>query len=280
MSTPPSRLLASARGRRLRYGLLTLLAVAWFTTLLLAGMTPTTAAMRPNEVRKQPKPIKTKHAPPPTNTPELPTNTPVPAIATATPVPATTTPVPATDAPLSPTPPPTPPVASAQLALTKTDFLFSDADLNNLVSPGDKLLYTLSLSNPGQGAAQQLQLADTLDPNTTLVAGTVKTDQGSITQGNRPGDERVLVALDTLAPGARISVNFQVSIKAQAQETQVQNQAIATFSNADGGPTGQTVVISDDPDSPAPADATITPLNGHPPRPTVFLPFVVQSSAP
>jgi uncharacterized repeat protein (TIGR01451 family) len=136
-------------------------------------------------------------------------------------------------------------VASAQLALTKTDFLFSDADQNNLISSGDRLLYVISLSNTGQLAAQQLHFADTLDANTTLLAGTVKTDQGLITQGNSPGDGRVILDLATLAPLARVTVSFQVSINAQVNDTQVQNQAIATFLNAGSGPSGQTAVISD-----------------------------------
>jgi len=151
-----------------------------------------------------------------------------------------------------------------------------DANRDNLVSPGDKLLYVLSISNTGQLTAQQLQLTDTLDANTTLVAGTVRTNQGSVIQGNHPEDSRVLVNLDTLAPGAQVTLSFQASINAQVNDTQVQNQAVATFVNAAGGPTGQTVVISDDPDSAEALDATVTPLNGNQIRlqPKAFLPFI------
>jgi len=172
----------------------------------------------------------------------------------------------------------TPTVASAQLVLSKTDFLFSDADRNNLVSAGDKLLYAVTIINTGQRPAQQLHFVDTLDANTLLVVGTLNTDRGQIGQGNTPGDTRVVLELDRLDPGARVSLSFQVSIKLQVNDTQVQNQAVATFVDADGGPIGQTVVISDDPDTSDALDATVTPLNGNPPhpQPKLFLPFVAR----
>ncbi len=190
------------------------------------------------------------------------------------PSPNTTTPTAIPTASLVPTPTPT--VASAQLSITKTAFLFDDADSNHLVSPGDQLLYVITLSNIGNGPARQLHLIDTLDPNTTLVVGTVKTDQGQVSQGNSAGQPRVVVDIDAFAPGARATVSFQVRIQRQVNDTQVQNQAVATFVNPDDGLNGQTVGLSDDPDTPAALDATITPLNGHPPRPQpkVFLPFI------
>jgi uncharacterized repeat protein (TIGR01451 family) len=171
---------------------------------------------------------------------------------------------------------PTATLTSVQLALSKTAFLLRDADRNNRVSPGDQLRYVITLSNLGNRPAQQLYLVDTPDPNTTLVVGTVKTDQGQVIQGNSLGNGRVLLALDTLAPGGRATLSFQVGIQPQAEATQIQNQAVATFERVDANPTGQMVVLSDDPATTAAFDATVTVLYGNPPQPSrqVFLPFI------
>ena len=236
----------------------------------------------------------------PTNTvlPDLPTNTPtqtnsITATATKTPEPSVTattagveTATPTSTATLSSTttetatPTPTPTEADAQLVITKSDFLLSDADGNNLVSSGDKLLYAITIVNIGKGSAQQLHLADTIDPNSALITGLVKTTKGIVSKGNAPGDTGVIIEIDTLAPNERMTVSLQVRIKPAATDTQVQNQAVVTFANLFGGPSGQTVVLSDDPDTSAALDSTITPLNGNQPRPSprLFLPFVSRKN--
>lgn len=172
----------------------------------------------------------------------------------------------------------TPTLATVALAITKTDFLFSDEDRNNLVSPGDKLLYAITLSNTGEVSAQQLQLEDTLDPNTTLIGGTLKTNKGTVRQGNTADDAQVIIDIGTFAPGERATISLQVSLKAQVNDTQVQNQAVVTFANGTNGVSGQTTVISDDPDTAQTLDSTITPLNGNQPRPAskLFLPLVAH----
>lgn len=122
------------------------------------------------------------------------------------------------------------------------------------------------------------RLVDTLDANTTLVAGSVQTDLGMVRQGNNPGDEMVAVDLVALAPGARATVSLQATIHAGAGAAQLQNQAHAIFANPANSPSGQTVVRSDDPDTTAYADATITLLNAVllEPAQQLFLPIAVR----
>ena len=138
------------------------------------------------------------------------------------------------------------------------------------------MLYALAIVNSGNAPAHQLQIEDIPDPNTTLLAGTVKVDKGVIRQGNTPGDKRVTITLDSLAPGERVLASLQVSINAEVNDTQVQNQAVATFANTVSGSSGQTVALSDDPDTKDLLDPTITPLNGNAPRPPtkLLLPFI------
>lgn len=221
-----------------------------------------------------------------------PTETPT-ASATATPLPPATTPPNTPTATLTPngtptdtptatvTPPastPTPSGQSVHLLVTLTDFLFDDADHNNVVSAGDKLLYVLKINNDGTGAAQSLRIDDTPDPNTTLVVGLVRTNQGAVTKGNTPGDTQVIVTYGTLPPGGQAIVSLEVTINAAPQVTQIENQAVVTFANPGGGPSGQTAVLSDDPDTSNPIDATITGLNGNQPQPRLklFMPFVMR----
>ncbi len=231
------------------------------TPTLLPGVTPTATAI----ATASPAPTNVDPATTATASP-TPTNTDAQA--------ATSTPIATANATLTPTPT----VANAVVVLTKAAFLFNDMDQNNLVSPGDKLLYAITLINTGKVPAQQLRLADTLDPNITLVSGTLKTDRGRASQGNNAGYTQVIIEIGTLAPGERATISLQVSINPQINDTQVQNQAIATFAHEVNGLSGQITVMSDDPATTQLSDVTITPLNGNQPRPSrkLFLPFVAQ----
>ncbi len=175
-----------------------------------------------------------------------PSGTPTP---TATFIPGTT-----------PTPTATLAPGSAQLTVSNTDFLFTDADSDDNVSAGDTLLYALSIQNTGDGAAQQVRIEDEPDPNTVLIMGSVRTNQGSVTEGNVAGDKRVVIVIDRLESGASATMSLQVMIDRPTNVAELQNQARITF-NPNGNPGGQTTVMSDDPDTQTPFDATITPLD-------------------
>jgi uncharacterized repeat protein (TIGR01451 family) len=94
-----------------------------------------------------------------------------------------------------------PELATGILRVTLAAVLVADADESGLPSPGDTLRYTASLRNEGSVAAEGVQLADPLDPNAALVAGSVTTTRGTVIAGNGASDDVVAVDLGSLAAG-------------------------------------------------------------------------------
>jgi uncharacterized repeat protein (TIGR01451 family) len=203
-----------------------------------------------------------------------------PPTSTASPTPSTTpdqTPTPPT---ITPTPPP---ATSAQLAVTKRDFFFADADQNDLVSAGDTVLYTIQIVNQGSTLTPRLRLEDALDPNTTLVPGSVRVIGGVVVQGNGAQDEQVIVEITPLISGANATVSLQALVVAAESQGQLHNQAVVHLLTDAGQPSDQPPLHSDDPDTATPQDATITPLLESPAQPpaSLFLPMIGnQSPAP
>jgi hypothetical protein len=66
------------------------------------------------------------------------------------------------------------PVASPTVTATKTDSLFTDVDMDGKADPGDTLKYTVAITATGADA-NGVTFTDTVDPNTTFVAGTLRT---------------------------------------------------------------------------------------------------------
>ena len=63
-----------------------------------------------------------------------------------------------------------------------------------------------------QPAATGVALGDDLDPNTTLVVGSVQTTQGTVTEGNTANDDDVRVAIGTLAAGGQATLTYRVRV--------------------------------------------------------------------
>jgi uncharacterized repeat protein (TIGR01451 family) len=192
-------------------------------------------------------------------------NTPLPANVTRVENQATVTslemPAIATDDPGAPgvnNPTRTPVVSNAVIVVTKTDILFADADANDVVSPGDRLLYRMKIANQGNIAATNVVLKDTPDPNTTLVVGAVLANMGAIASGNRPGHRHIEVSVGTLQVGQVADVSFVVEIKANLATDRVTNQATVTYDSIGNSLGGQ----SDDPDTATAGDATVTTVIG------------------
>ncbi len=134
----------------------------------------------------------------------------------------------------------------------KTWSLQTDADGGGQPSPGDTLRYTVNIPNVGQGPARDLVFFDAPDPSSRLVTGSVTTTHGTVTSGNRSGDQTVVVVIENLAAGASATVRFDVTLNANASG-EICNQGFVK------APQGE--LPTDDPDTPDEDDCTETPVN-------------------
>ncbi len=152
------------------------------------------------------------------------------------------------------------PVSPAPLLLaSKRDSLLLDADANGAPSPGDTVLYTLTIVNIGGASAAGAVLRDVPDSRTQLEAQSVRTSQGTVRLGNSLGDESIEVELATIPPGKTVTVTFRVRIDADlaADVSEIVNQGIVEGA-------GLPPVLSDDPDQPGIQDPTITRIDSQP----------------
>jgi uncharacterized repeat protein (TIGR01451 family) len=140
-------------------------------------------------------------------------------------------------------------------ALKSSSFVAATNDLDGSgsLSPGDTLLYTIYVTNTGNADALAVILTDTPGARTTLVAGSVITTQGTVTNGNQVGATSVTVDLGTLvATSGQATVSFTVRLDSTFPTgvTTINNQAIISGSNF-------TDVLSDNPATTPPADPTV-----------------------
>ena len=151
-------------------------------------------------------------------------------------------------------------VGAPVLSATKTATLAVDADGNGATSAGDTLAYTVVVTNSGNQASVDTVLADTLDPLTQLVTGSVTTTQGTVASGNSAGQTALRVELGTLAPGASATVTFRARVtELPPGTTQIRNQAVVSA-------TGVPPVSTDDPVTVTPGDPTVVAVADTPTR--------------
>ncbi|HEY3568750.1 MAG TPA: IPTL-CTERM sorting domain-containing protein [Thermoanaerobaculia bacterium] len=141
----------------------------------------------------------------------------------------------------------------------------NDLDHSGTLTPGDTLLYTVQIQNAGTADALSVTFNDTPDANTTLVAGSVTTSQGTVTQGNLAGETTVAVNLGTLPPQTTVTITFMVKINNPFPSgvTMVSNQGVVKGSNIPD-------VSTDDPRTTPNGDPTLDVVTASvPPIPTL-----------
>ncbi|MHC4064739.1 MAG: hypothetical protein ACYSUI_09595, partial [Planctomycetota bacterium] len=65
--------------------------------------------------------------------------------------------------------------ADPNVDASKDDALTNDVDSDALADPGDTIKYTITITNTGNMDAEGMSFSDTIDANTTLVGGSIKT---------------------------------------------------------------------------------------------------------
>lgn len=141
------------------------------------------------------------------------------------------------------------------LEATKSDAVVVD-DGDGVTGPGDVLQYTVTITHTsGVLEAEEVTFSDPVPANTTLVANAVTTTQGTVTSGNDAADGSVEVDVGTIFPGGAVTITFRVVIDdpLAAGVIQLSNQGTVTGTGLADEPT-------DDPDTPADDDPTLTPL--------------------
>ena len=186
---------------------------------------------------------------------------------TTGPTPTGTLPTPTRTPTATRTPTPTNTPRPVRITLQKQDFLFVDANEDGLASQGDTLLYAIELHSSDSQTLTGVTIDDTPDSNTVLVTGTVIT-------GNQPGDRTIVVDVGNLTEKQTVKVLFQVQVQISGSPTQLSNQAQVRYTLDEPGGQGQ--ITSDDPDTPAGNDVTLTPLGGVGGPLRLFLPLVAN----
>ena len=74
-------------------------------------------------------------------------------------------------------------LAAPIMTVTKTATLLIDNNSDGKVTPGDRLRYTVRITNTGDISGTNVIFSDTLDANTTLVSGSVKTSPVAVNDG-------------------------------------------------------------------------------------------------
>jgi len=142
----------------------------------------------------------------------------------------------------------TPVTAAPVLLVEKTDALFEDRDGDGLASPGDEILYRITAGNTGNTAATGLSLLDPTPEHTALVDGTVQVSGGTL-----DGVEPIIVHADLLPVGDELVVTFRVRI-----EEPFPLDLLAVANGAELASAELDPVPSDDPETAAPDDPTVT----------------------
>jgi hypothetical protein len=154
--------------------------------------------------------------------------------------------------------------AVSLITASQTVAFLNDANGDGVANAGDTLRYTLVITNPTDaiGAAEQNVMAlAALDPNTTIIVGSVTTTQGTVTEGNTAGDTTANVSIGTVSDGANVTITYDVTVNTPLPGNVAQISSQATISSA-----SLTNLLSDDPGQPGSTDPTIVNASSMPVR--------------
>jgi len=140
---------------------------------------------------------------------------------------------------------------SPSLRAEKNVGLAVDADGDGRASPGDVLAYSIRIQNAGEVSATEVVLTDPLPFATTLVPGSIFIDQGELLD-----DDPIVVAVGEIFGGLdSASVGFRVEI---ADPLPLGVREIANQGTVSSLELPE--IVTDDPSTPAPLDATVVTL--------------------
>jgi uncharacterized repeat protein (TIGR01451 family) len=159
-------------------------------------------------------------------------------------------------------------VVQPTISMVKTVELLDDVEPDGFANEGEKLKYTIVMTNthPNVDAYGSLFTSDA-PQYTTLNAGSVTTTQGTVIEGNSGGDSNVEIDLGTLlANGGMATVTFEVLINNSLPSDlqTISCQSVLTGSNFD-------MILSDDPNFGGSEDPTLAPV-----EPLAIIPTLSQ----
>ena len=156
--------------------------------------------------------------------------------------------------------------AAASLVATKSDACFMDTNGDNLpdtekpcpAEPGEFVRYTIHIENEGKMDATNVEFADTIDGNSTLVAGSVVAPGMTVDPNPADADVRVVVG-DLAGDNASVDIQFDVRVAdyLPANTDSISNQGTIKWDDSMERPT------DDDPGEPG-FQETVTPIKADP----------------
>ena len=117
------------------------------------------------------------------------------------------------------------------ITATKTDALVDDVDGDNVADTGDTLKYTVTITNSGTMDALGVTFTDTLDPNTTLVPGSVTTTPVAVN--------------DTYAASGNIQISINAGSGVLANDTDGDGNSLTASAGATSANGGNVSMIGD-----------------------------------
>ena len=196
---------------------------------------------------------------------------------THTPTPTdTTTPTPTHTPTDTATPTPTYTATPIPQALTaKSAEVFRDAPpppQPGLVRPGDRIKYTVLVTNTGQVDVLQTIITDTLPNDTTFVPGSASSNGQLIVSDPTTAPITITATLNQLSPGGVFSLTFSVIVNQVPDGVRIVNEALIWALNVDPPDPPPVVLVV------ASNQNTITDIIGGAPRYPIYLPFILRDS--